>query len=320
MGVLDFLFEGKPPPQVTTYGSTTTQLPPWLEAYTQGLISRSNVIAGEPFQAYPGARIAPLPQDTQRAFDVTRETMGQWQPAVTGAMKPFDQATFEQFRSPYIGGVVDEIARLGNRNLTENILPSIQDNFIAAGQRGSSRAGEFSNRAVRDVSRDIAGRQAQALQASFDSAMGAYDRGVGRSLGAAQIGQDLGLRQAAALSGIGDIQQGQAQRNLDLGYQDFLEQREFPRTNVGFLNSALRGVPYSSTASTMGTGPSSVYQPSPLAQIAGLGTGAAGIYQLGKQFKWWGNQGGRVPRRRRMRRYRDGGRVRPALSYLDKAA
>ena len=58
MAVLDFLFEGKPPKAVTTYGQTVTDVPKWLSDYTQGLIARANAIAAEPYQAYGGPRIA----------------------------------------------------------------------------------------------------------------------------------------------------------------------------------------------------------------------------------------------------------------------
>jgi hypothetical protein len=58
MGVLDFLFQGNPPPSVTTYGETTSNVPAWYSDYTQGLISKANAIAAEPYQPYTQARIA----------------------------------------------------------------------------------------------------------------------------------------------------------------------------------------------------------------------------------------------------------------------
>ena len=59
-GALDFLFEGKAPPSVTTYGSTVTDMPKWLSDYTQGLIGKANAVAGEDYQAYGGPRLAGL--------------------------------------------------------------------------------------------------------------------------------------------------------------------------------------------------------------------------------------------------------------------
>ena len=46
--VTDFLFEGKPPKSVTTYGQTIENVPKWMSDYTQGLIARANAAAAEP--------------------------------------------------------------------------------------------------------------------------------------------------------------------------------------------------------------------------------------------------------------------------------
>ena len=56
----DFLFEGRPPKSVTTYGQTIKDVPKWLSDYTQGLIARANQAAAEPYIPYGGPRIAPF--------------------------------------------------------------------------------------------------------------------------------------------------------------------------------------------------------------------------------------------------------------------
>jgi hypothetical protein len=80
--------------------------------------------------------------------------------------------------------------------------------------------------------------------------------------------QGMNLRDAAALEGIGSQQQGQLQKNYDLAYQDFLQQRDWPKTQLTFLNSMLRGIPYGTTTQSTTTGPASSTGPSPLAQLA----------------------------------------------------
>ena len=67
-GVLDFLFEGKPPASVTTYGQTATDVPKWMSDYTQGLIARANAVAAEEYIPYEGPRIAGFDQDQQQAI------------------------------------------------------------------------------------------------------------------------------------------------------------------------------------------------------------------------------------------------------------
>lgn len=86
MGTLDFLFEGSAPESVTRYGSETQNIPQWMSDYTQGLLARANAIASEPYQPFPGPRVADFTQDTQRAFDLTRSNAGQGQNIVGGGL------------------------------------------------------------------------------------------------------------------------------------------------------------------------------------------------------------------------------------------
>tara|TARA_R110000868_G_scaffold41460_4_gene141738 strand:- start:330 stop:2036 length:1707 start_codon:yes stop_codon:yes gene_type:complete len=80
MGVLDFLFQGAPPASVTTYGETTSNVPAWYSDYTQGLISRANSIAAEPYQPYSQARIAGFDPLQNQAYTNTANLSGQYQP------------------------------------------------------------------------------------------------------------------------------------------------------------------------------------------------------------------------------------------------
>jgi hypothetical protein len=80
MGMLDFLFQGSPPESVKTYGETTTNVPTWYSDYTQGLISKANAIAAEPYQPYNQARIAPLERLQTQAYSQTEDLAGQYQP------------------------------------------------------------------------------------------------------------------------------------------------------------------------------------------------------------------------------------------------
>ena len=97
----------------------------------------------------------------------------------------------------------------------------------------------------------------------------------GQAMGAlGQQTQQMGLQNIAALEAAGAGQQQQTQRSLDQAYQDFLNQREYERNNIAFLNAAVRGMTIPTSTSTESTGPASVYQPSPLSQFgSALATG-----------------------------------------------
>jgi hypothetical protein len=511
MGMLDFLFQGSPPASVTTYGETTSNVPTWYSDYTQGLISKANAIAAEPYQPYNQARIAGFDPLQTQAYNQAGTLSGQYQPlldqsknaiynagmgssvsaaspyiqqalqfnpyeAASGAMgqasgligqsygdtsalaQPyFNQANqytqqgaqgtaglatpflnqaamgtsaagsantaalaspymqqasqlsgqgaqtglggIQDYMNPYQDQVVDRIGQLGARNLRENLLPNIQDRAIQAGTFGGSRSGEAIGRALRDTQESTLAQQSAALQSGYTQAgqqlqadrarqlqaaqqqagfgqqaaglsaadfqrmlaasgqqaqigqsmaglsaadqqrllaagqqsaamgqsaaglegadlarfgqagaqMGALGQMQGNLAGAAgtqqlqaaqQMGtmsnqdfarmlqsgqsmgalgqqtQQMGLQNIAALEAAGAGQQQQTQRSLDQAYQDFLNQREYDRGNIGFLNAAVRGMQVPTSTTTQSTGPASVYQPSPLSQFgSALATG-----------------------------------------------
>lgn len=86
MGVMDFLFEGKAPAAVTTYGQTVENMPKWFSDYQQGLIARANAIAAEPYQTYGGPRIAGFSPDQMASQQQVRNMQGSYQPFTNAAM------------------------------------------------------------------------------------------------------------------------------------------------------------------------------------------------------------------------------------------
>ena len=104
----------------------------------------------------------------------------------------------------------------------------------------------------------------------------------GEALGlksAAQLGQlagleqQYGLRAADVLRQIGEQRQAQEQQLLDIGYSDFLSERDFPRQQLGYLSGIMHGVPVSPQSET------SMYQrpPSGGQQLLGYGLGGLGL-------------------------------------------
>jgi hypothetical protein len=108
-------------------------------------------------------------------------------------------------------------------------------------------------------------------------------RASGNQINAAQLGMNLGNQQQqldlaryAAMSGIGGQQQQLNQRSLDIGYQDFMNQRDYDMRQLSDYSSILRGVPVqpSQTSSTYG-GTGSIGQ-----NIAGAGLAGLGAYKM----------------------------------------
>lgn len=198
---LDFLFEGKPPQSVTTYGQTVENIPKWMSDYTQGLIARANAAAAEPYIPYGGPRIAGFTPEQQAAFGMVEENIGSYQPYleaggagymgglnraanISGAAQPYldagsklwtDEGVADSYMSPYIGNVLDRQEALATRTLEEEFMPRISGMFGGAGQYGSrGGTGSMEDIAV-SGSRDIQeGLEAQRLEALH----GAYGQGA----------------------------------------------------------------------------------------------------------------------------------------------
>lgn len=308
MGLLDWLFGNQDENTTTT---VENKLPAWYENYLKALSGRAAEIEGAPYQPYSGPRVAQQSADTGAAYDLTRAGIGGYSPylqqaagSITAGSQPgLDQGVFDSYMSPYTEGVVNRIADLGARNLNEKLLPGVNTTFTGAGQYGSTRHGDFTNRAIRDTQDAVLGAQAGALESAHNQAMNAYGAGQGRALeggrlmsGIGELSQSLGLTDAAALESIGRSQEGRTQQNLDTAYGDFREQRDYPWNQLNQAAGVIYGQPTSQTQTTTGANPNYT---SPASQIAGLGLGIFGAGKAFGMFKRGGAvKGGRKPQGR----------------------
>lgn len=198
--VYDFLFEGRPPQSVTTYGQTVENIPKWMSDYTQGLIARANAAAAEPYIPYGGPRIAGFTPEQQAAWGLTEANIGAYQPyleagaagyggglsraanigraaapfVASGAQDFRDPGMVESYMSPYIGNVLDRQEALATRTLEEEFLPRLQRTFGGAGQYGS-RGGfgsmeDIGVRGVRDIQEGLEAQRLEALHGAYGQA------------------------------------------------------------------------------------------------------------------------------------------------------
>ena len=327
MTFLNFLTQGQPQ-NTSTSTLTTSQVPQYLSDYLYNLMSGSYAAAQEEYQPYGGPRVAGFTPERLSAFDMSKEAATAYKPQMeaagqtagraseispTGVSDPyFDKAgtslpsVIQSYMNPYEQNVVNRMGDMAQREITEKLMPGIGDQFIRAGQFGSTRQQELAQRGVRDISEGLtgqigdylakgyttAGQQAQEdlrRQASIGQAkgqlatneMGALGTLAGVQSNLAQREQNLGIQGAAAMETVGMTKEAMNQRNLDLAYNDFVRQRDYPKDQLGFLSNIVRGLPSgggTSTGSTTSSGQS--YSASPLAQLASAGMGAASISKL----------------------------------------
>lgn len=269
------LFQGAPLPSVVTTTEKATQAP---EFYTNYLQDIANL--GQSAVAQGGiAGFSPLQQQAfQMAPDVAFSgagSMGAASQLAGQAGTTPTSALVGQYLNPYTQNVVNEMARLQQRNIQENILPGMRASAAGTGQFGSQRQLQATGNMLRDLQADLLGKQYQALQSGYGEATKAAQTDLQRALDASRafttLGQEqqqLGLGGLKALSEYGGQQQALGQKMLD-----------YPMAQAKAFSELMRGYTIPTADVTQVTGPQAgAYSTSPLAQIAGLLTGLGSLY------------------------------------------
>jgi hypothetical protein len=221
---------------------------------------------------------------------------------------PIQQSAFgsqqaQQYMSPYMDEAVARQKQAALRDFNEG-RPSRETEAIRSGAFGGYRSAIREGVAQRGLGERMSDIEATGRQRAFESAQAQFERdraasmsaqgtteaqrlaaeqyglagaGLGMQAGTAlsNLGaarQGLTLQQAQALERQGGVQQQQTQRELDLSYQDFLNQRDFDRQQINFMSNILRGVPVQPS-----TVQNTYANPNPLAQFGGLGIAGLGL-------------------------------------------
>ena len=253
----------------------------------------------------------------------------------TEAVQPYNDV--QNYMNPYQDQIVNQIATLGNRNLQENVLPRVNQQFIGAGQYGATGHQNLMNRALRDNQEAISQAQGQALHGGYNTALqtslaaqtGQRERALGAGeLSGRTMGRDIerqlaggealsslanqqqqaGLRGAATIGQLGAQQQQQGQNELNTAYQQFQEERAFPQQQVGRLNEIIRGLPVNTSGYSQGITPQAP-QASPWSQGAGLLAGATGL--LNQRPQGYATGGHVKNASQNYRHYAEGGNISP---------
>jgi hypothetical protein len=251
------------------------------------------------YMTYPGAQIAGFSPEEQAAMTGIAGMVGAGQqyfaPAAglyAGQAQQFDASTAQQYMSPYQQAVVDVEKREAIRQ-AQRPMQDIGAAAVTAGGFGGSRQAILEAEAGRNLQTQLGDIQTRGQQAAFENAQKAFEAQKKREQTAATGLAGLGtaaprqqLTELTALSGIGEAQRGMTQQGLDLAYQQFQQQQQYPYDLLGQYQATLYGYPYQSTQQ---------YQPKAQASSA---QNLAGILGAGAKIFGGGgfgfNTGGRV--------------------------
>ena len=246
--------------------TTISDLPDWAKGYAQDVLAKGKALTeGTPYQAYGGQRVADLSplQKTAMGTVASPEAFGK---SVQGYM------------SPYMQNVVEAQQRAAREQGGVNAA-TLQARGAQAGAFGGSGMALTGAQQARDLTKQISDIQAMGSQQAFQQGVQQANTAIGQQ------------------TQLGALQQQQAQRPLDIAYQDFLNQKNYPYQQLSYMSNLVRGTPMGMNSQ------SQVYQsPGSLTgQLAGLGVGALGLTSMYKAAT--GAEGGQV------HAYADGGSV-----------
>ena len=259
------IFQGAPLPATVQTTQDVTAAPEFYTNYLQDIanlgqagIQQGGVAGFSPLQAQ-ALSLAP-----EVAFSgIGTAGTGQEYLTATGATPA--TSLVNQYMDPYRTNVVNEMARLQQRGIQENVLPNLRAGAAGTGQFGSQRAAQVTGQTLRDLQADLLGRQYGALSEGYKSAIQAAQNDLTRQMQAGQalgqlgqIQQGMGTQGLQTLSTLGAQEQALGQRVLD---QPMSQAQQYAKLLQGYA------IPTSVTKQTVG---SQGYATSPLAQMTGL--------------------------------------------------
>ena len=269
-----------------------TNLPEWVSKGGQEIWNQAQTIAQQPYQPYTGERVAPMGALQTQGIEAAGALPGIAAPYLSqaetmtqqGAL-PWDAAAAERYMNPYQATVMDDVTR----RLTEQFATQGQGQAakaVGAGAFGGARDRLEAVDLMGEQGRTLGGTLAQMGQTGYEGARAAFEADMRRQLaGGQQMGAlgttaaDIGTRDVGTLMATGGMQQAQAQRELDVPYGEFVEQRDYPAEQLNWALGALRGVPYSTETTQTSAGTQVVPGTSALSQGAGV---------LGALGSWFG--------------------------------
>ena len=195
---------------------------------------------------------------------------------MTGGQRAFEAATRQlgAERAAELGAARFGLSELQLAEQAGQREEQLAQQAFAFGEQARQRAAQLGLSAQ---AQEEAARQAQErLAQSAFQLQGQIGQQVASGLGSLGEATQRDVQQRlAALTGIGSQQRALRQAGLDIGYEDFLRQQDFPQQQLGFFSNILRGVP----VQPQRTVSQFQQQPGLFQQALGLGLGGLGLYR-----------------------------------------
>lgn len=239
-------------------GTSVTDLPEWARGYAKDTLAKGAALTDinqNKYQTYGGDRTAgfsPLQTKAMQGAADMQTGPEAFQKGVTGYMNPY----IEQALKPQIAEANRGYDVSGQKQAGQ----ATQAGAFGGGRDSIMRAENERNRNM-----GIQNIVGQGYNTAFNNAQNQYNTGFNQNIMTNQLQNQYGA-----------MQQNQAQKGLDIGYQDFQNQQNYPYKQIGFMSDLLRGMPMGQSTTK------SMYEPTPgvAQQVGAAGAGAYGLSKL----------------------------------------
>lgn len=291
------------PSSPSSVGSSQQTLSEYAGPYVTSMLGKAEALSEQPYQVYGGPQTAAESGLQSKVFQglgnlnfpnqlgQTFSSAGAYQPPPMGA-NPFAPAPIGmgagapmgapmggqptaptgiagQYMNPYLQNVLspqmDELRRQSQMNLQPNMAKLTQ-----AGGYGGGRQAIMESEANRNLLQE----QNKTIGQGYSNA---YDKGLQQF----NVEQGQAKTLAELMSEQGGQQRGIEQQGISADYNEFLAQRDYPKTMLQFQQSMLQGLPIS----TVSNQPAQMSGLGSLnATVGGLGNLSEGLKNLGIKF------------------------------------
>jgi hypothetical protein len=263
MGFLDNFFG--PSDNTTT---TKTDYPKWVDDAGKANYGIATQIASRPYTPYPWQRIAGFSGDQKDAMGMLRDASGSFTNAGNfGVPRMIDNigpgGDVKAYMNPYVDNVLDRTSmRIRDATDAAKQFTSNADAH-GAGAFGDARHGISDALIEAKGMQQMGDASAQGYAAAYDNAQGLRTGDINRMYQTEQVNQSQNSQLMDYINSLyrsGANQQSMDQAGMDLGYQDFLRQQNYPIDQYNILTAALNGSPYATGTSSTQPGPSTAGQ------------------------------------------------------------
>ena len=262
------------------------------------LIPQAVAAANKPLQTYNGNLVAPLQATQNQAIAGIQGAVNSAQPGIATAQglaagsaapinpQQYSAAAVDQYMNPYVNDVVNATQRQfqqGNAIQQSQLQGNAASQGALGGDRNAILQATLAGQQDLAQAPTIAGLYNtgfQGAQNEFNNQQGvglqAAQANASNQLNAANVtgnlalaGQNSALTGNSALLNAGGLQQQVAQEQLNVPYEQYLQQQAYPYQNINFLSGILGGAAGATGATTTSSGTSSSSTPISIAKDGG---------------------------------------------------